>query len=211
MYDLAAKYIWLLNAIIELIATYVKSEKCQAVDSSFVTAIYKCDQIYHKGSYTCIRTFRSYFSWSFDIYNNRPTVHACTIAKASTVCFYWDLIHGPIWRPRMLWWSVNVSNFPSQEDSRQGITTGLAGETGCQCSYIWDVWSWKQPELKPFGHKKFLYSKFPPLRGSPPPPPFTSIGMLVVLTTLWNKLSKMAGISTSYPLKSPSTEWSWLL
>ena len=36
------------------------------------------------------------------------------------------------------------------------------------------------------------------------------IGLLVVSTTLWNKLSKMAGISTSYPLNSPSIEWSWI-
>ena len=32
-------------------------------------------------------SFRSHFSLSFDRYNNRPTVHACTIAKSSTVCF----------------------------------------------------------------------------------------------------------------------------
>ena len=36
----------------------------------------------------------------------------------------------------MLGWSVNGSNFPSQADSRQGITTGLAGENGHQCSYV---------------------------------------------------------------------------
>ena len=45
-----------------------------------------------------------------------------TIAKGSTV--------GP------LGWSVNGSNLPGQADSRQGITTGLAGETGHRCSYI---------------------------------------------------------------------------
>ena len=38
--------------------------------------------------------------------------------------------------PRMLGWSVNGSNLPSQADRRQGITKGLDGETGHRCSYI---------------------------------------------------------------------------
>ena len=81
-------------------------------------------------------SFRSHFSLSFNRYNNRPTVHACTIAESSAVCFYWGLIRGPVWRPRMLGWSVNGLSLPGQADRRQGITTGLAGETGHQCSYI---------------------------------------------------------------------------
>ena len=81
-------------------------------------------------------SFRSHFSLSFDRYNNRPTVHACTTAKSSAVCFYWGLIHGPVWRPRMLGWSVNGLSFPGQADRRQGIATGLAGETGHRFSYI---------------------------------------------------------------------------
>ena len=87
-----------------------------------------------------MHSFKSHFSWLFDRYNNRLTVHAYTIAKGSTVCFYWGLIHGPVWRPRMLGWSVNGSNLPGQADSWQRITTRLAGETGHQCSYIlWHV------------------------------------------------------------------------
>ena len=93
-------------------------------------------------------SFRSYFSQQFDRYNNRSTVHACTIAKASTVCFYWGLLHGPDWCPRMCEWLQLA-------DSWQGFTTVLAGETEHICSYICDVWNWKQPELKPFGHKIF--------------------------------------------------------
>ena len=156
-------------------------------------------------------SFRSHFSWSFNRYNNRPTVHACTIAKASTVYFYWGFIHGPVWHPRVLGWSVNGFNFPSQADSWQGITTGLAGEIRHRCSYIFETCGAENsPNWSHLAIKKFLHQKFPPLCGSPPPPPSTPIGMLVVLTTLWNKLSKMAGISTSYPLKSPSTEWSWI-
>ena len=77
--------------------------------------------------------FKSYFSLPFDKYNNRLTVHACTIAKGSTVYFYWGLIHRPVWHPWVLGWSVNGANLPGQADSRQGITTGLAGETGHRC------------------------------------------------------------------------------
>ena len=32
--------------------------------------------------------FKSHFLPPFDRYNNRPTVHACTIAKGSTIYFY---------------------------------------------------------------------------------------------------------------------------
>ena len=114
-----------------------------------------------------VHSFKSHFSPPLDRYNNRLTVHANTIAKASTICFYWGLSHWPVWRPLVLGWSVNSSTLPSQADNRQGIITRLAGETGHQCIYMW---SWKWPELKSFGHKKFLYQRVPPLRGSPPPP-----------------------------------------
>ena len=80
--------------------------------------------------------FKSHFSPPFNRYNNRLTVHACSIAKSSTIYFYWGLIHGPVWRPSVLGWSVNGSNFPGQTDSWQRITTGLAGETGNRSSYI---------------------------------------------------------------------------
>ena len=80
-----------------------------------------------------MHSFKSHFSPPFDRYNNRLIVHAYTIAKASTVCFYWGLIHGPVWCTRVLGLSVNGSNLPGQADSRQGIVVGLDGETG---SYI---------------------------------------------------------------------------
>ena len=90
---------------------------------------------YAKRGLVCTH-FKSHFSPPFDRYNNKLTVHACTIAKGSTVYFYGGLIHGLFWHPSVLGWSVNSSNFPSQADSRQGITRGLAGETGHRCSYI---------------------------------------------------------------------------
>ena len=100
-------------------------------------------------------SFRSHLSPSFDRYNNRPTVRACTIAKSSTVCFYWGLIHGPVWRPRMLGWSVNDPNLPArQTDGRESPQDWLV-RLGIDLATFWDVWSWKQPELKPFGHKEF--------------------------------------------------------
>ena len=87
------------------------------VDLQSVEQELKCDKICQKGSYTYTHSFRSHFSLSFDRYNNRPTVHACTIAKSSAVCFYRGLIHGPVWRPRMLGWSVNCP--ARQTDGRE--------------------------------------------------------------------------------------------
>ena len=75
-------------------------------------------------------SFKSHFLPPLDRYNNRLTVHAYTIAKASMVCFYLGLIPGLLWHPCMFGWSVNGSNLPGQADSQQGITIRLAGETG---------------------------------------------------------------------------------
>ena len=120
-----------------------------------------------KGSYTHTVSSLLHFSSPFDWYNNRLTVDAYTIAKGLTVYFYLGLIHGPVWHPWMLGWSVNGSNFPGQADSWQGITIRLAGETGHWCSYIlWWV-SWKQPELMWFGHIIFFNWKVLLLRGFP--------------------------------------------
>ena len=116
-----------------------------------------------------MHSFRSHFSRSFDRYNNRPTVHACTIDKASMVCFYWSLTHGPVWHPRILGWSVNGSNSPDQANSQQGITTGLAGETGHRCSYILGRVELKKAWIEAIWPLKNLYQKFLPLSGSPLP------------------------------------------
>ena len=84
--------------------------------------------------------FKSHFSPWFDRYINRLTVHAYTIAKGSMVYFNWGLIHGPVWWPLVLGWSVNGSNLPSQADSWQGITTGPAGKAGHWFGYIlWHI------------------------------------------------------------------------
>ena len=56
--------------------------------------------------------FKSYFSLPFNRYNNSLTAHAYTIAKGSMFHFYRGLIHGPVWRPRVLGWSVNGFNLP---------------------------------------------------------------------------------------------------
>ena len=134
-------------------------------------------------------SFRSHFSLLFDRYNNRPTVHACIIAKSSTVYFYWGLNHGPVWRPQMLGCSVNGSNFPGKADRRQGITTGLAGETGYRFSYILRRVELKTAWIEPFGHIKVFVSELPATSWLPTTPSSsTPIGILVVLTTLWNKL-----------------------
>ena len=73
----------------------------------------KCDQICQKGSYTCKVSSLTYHCHSTDTMH-RLTVHAYIIAKGSTVCFYWCLIHGPVWCSPVLGWSVNGSNLPGQ-------------------------------------------------------------------------------------------------
>ena len=151
--------------MIQLILQLLWFVRTSAIHAKYMS-IYIWNQICQKGSYT--HSFKSHFSQPFDRYNNRLTVHAYTIAKASTVCFYWGLIHGPVWRPRILGWSVNGSNLPSQADSRQGITTGLASETWHCCSYI--LWRGAENSLNWNHLAIFLNQKVPPLCGSPPPP-----------------------------------------
>ena len=134
-----------------------------------------------------MHSFRSHFLWSFDRNNNRATVHACTIAKSSAVWFYWGLIYRPVWCPQVLGWSVNSSNLPSQADSRQGITTRLAGGTGPRtghwCSYILRrvelKTAWSHLAIKIFCIGSSLHFVVPHQA-----PPSTLIVMLVVLTTL---------------------------
>ena len=118
-----------------------------------------CGQICQKGSYT--RSFRSHFLWSFDRYSKRPTVHVCIIAKALTVCFYWCLIHRPVWHLRMLRWSVNGSNCPARQTAGRESLQDCLVRLGIDVATFWDMWSWKQPELKPFGHKKVFVSEVP--------------------------------------------------
>ena len=101
------------------------------------------------------------------------------------VYFYWGLINRPVWCPQVLRCSVNGSNLPGQVDSQQGITIGLAGETGYQCCYN-IMWSWKQPELMPFDHKTVLYRHFVAPHH---PPPCAPLGVLMVLTTLWKLIN----------------------
>ena len=56
-----------------------------------------------------------------------------------------------------------------QTDGKESLQDWLV-TLGIDVATFWDVWSWKQPDLKPFGHKKVLYRKSPPLHGYPPPP-----------------------------------------
>ena len=124
---------------------------------------------------------------------NRLTVHVCTIAKSSTICFYRGFFLQPTWHPWVLQWSVSGSILPGQADSWQEITTWLASETGHA------IWAYN-----------YLVTEPPPLHGYPLPPPSTHIGVLVVLTILWNKLSKMVGNSINYSLKTWYSGLSWV-
>ena len=154
--------------------------------------------------------FKSHFSLPFDRYNNRLTVHACTIAKDSTVYFYWGLIHRPVWHPPVLRWSVNSSNLPARQTAGKESPQDWLVWLGIDVTTFCDMWSWKKPGLMSFGCINLLALEGPATSLLPTTPYPWPIGLHMVSTTLWNKLSKMVGISTSFPLKSPSTEWSWM-
>ena len=99
---------------------YKKQLYCIASYKIFLNSCilyYKCEQNHQiclKGSYRYTHSFKSHFSRPFDRYSNRLTVYTYSIAKASTVYFYWGLIHVPDWCPQVLGWSVNGSNFPGK-------------------------------------------------------------------------------------------------
>ena len=171
----------------------------------------KCDQICQKGlirSHT--HSFEYHFSWPFDRYNNRLTVYAYIIAKSSTVCFYWCLIHGPVWHPWVLRWSENDSNLLSRQTAswelpqdwlvRLGIDVATFCDTYVELKTAWVETIWPYNFFRIWRFRHFVAPYYTPSS--------TLIGLFVVLITLWNKLSKMVGISTSYPIKGPSTEWS---
>ena len=141
-------------------------------------------------------SFRSHFSLPFNRYSN---IYYCQSFNGLL------LLRPPFMDLSGIHECLGGPNSPDQADNQQGITTRLASETGHRCSYIW---SWKQPELMSFGHINFWIRRSHHFVDPHHPLPSTPIGMLVVLATLWNKLSR--GISTSCSLKSPSTEWSWI-
>ena len=61
-------------------------------------------------------------------------LRAQALTKKMGVYLYYDIRHS-----RMLGWSVNGSNLSGQADSRQRITTRLAGETGHDVATFCDM------------------------------------------------------------------------
>ena len=99
-----------------------------------------CDQICQKGSYTGTVSGLTFHYHSTDTTIDQqfmlvslPNLQRSAFTEASITGL---VNHGPVWRPQMFGWSVNGSNFPGKADRRQGITTGLAGETGYRCSLV---------------------------------------------------------------------------
>ena len=80
--------------------------------------------------------FSVHFLLLLDGYNNRLTVHVCTIAKSTMVCYNWGFFLYHHWRLRIFGWSINSPILSGQANSQQGITTWLVGETGHGLSYI---------------------------------------------------------------------------
>ena len=88
------------------------------------------------------------------------------------------------------WVSVKGSNLPGQADTSMESLQNWLVRLGINAATFFDMWSWILPEVKPFGHKKVFVPK-----GSTTSwlstIPSTLIGLFVILTTLWNKLSKI--------------------
>ena len=98
-------------------------------------------------------SFKSHFSPPFNRYNNRLTVHVYTIARSSMVCFYWGLIHGPVWRRRMLRWAPTC--LAKQTASRESPQDCMDIDVTTFC----DMCDRKWPEL--FGHIKIFEWELP--------------------------------------------------
>ena len=151
--------------------TYIE---LQSMDIT-VGKVLVCDQICQSARALFAQNFYVYFSPPTDGYNNRLTVHVCTVAKSSTVCFSEASFLHHIWCPWVVGWSINgLGKKRADRESPHSCLVRL----GMNC----DMWSSKQPELMPFGHIIFLNQNPLPLHGYPPPPPSTYIGVFVVLT-----------------------------
>ena len=155
----------------------------------------------------CTCSFKSHFAMPFDWYNNRLTVHAYTIAKGSMSILLLRP-HSQACLASMGAWMVCKwlqlawsGRQPAGNHHRTGWWDWASSSYILWCVEMKTAWIdaiW--PCIRRACH--FVVPNHPP--------PSTPIRLLVVSTTLWNKLSKMVNISTSYPLKSPSTEWSWM-
>ena len=98
---------------------------------------------------------------SIDTINSRLTVHACTIAKGLTVLLLRPHSRACLASIGVRGWSIKGSSLPGQADRGQGITTDWLVRLGINVATFCDMWSWKQPELKPFGHKKVFIPELP--------------------------------------------------
>ena len=79
---------------------------------------------------------------STDTTTDRLTVHACTIAKGSTVYFNWGLIHGPVGARVVFKW-LQLAWPGRQPACSRGITAGLADKTGPKTTWNDVIWPYK--------------------------------------------------------------------
>ena len=144
--------------------------------------------------------FIVHFSPLLTRHSSTLNVNVCIIAKCTLVYFYWDFFLQPVWDPRVpiLPGQAYIVSRESQHDWPVRLGMDLAS--------FFDMWSLKQPVLMPLGHIIILWAGTPATSWLPISP--TPIGVLVVLTILWNRPSKMTGNLTSYSLKCWSTELS---
>ena len=119
-----------------------------------------CDQICQKGSYTCAVSGLTFHGHLTDTTIDQqfmlvplPKLQQSAFTEASFTGL--SGIHGCSGGLLM------ASACPArQTDGRESPQDWLV-RLGIDVATFWDVWSWKQPELKLFGHKKVFVSEVP--------------------------------------------------
>ena len=113
--------------------------------------------------------FNVHFSPPPDGYTSRLTVYVCTVAKSSTVCFYWDFLLQTVWHPTVLrWFKMAPSCLKKQTYSRESplnwlVRLGMELATFCDMymelkttwiNAIWayNVLSWNPLPLHGYPH-----------------------------------------------------------
>ena len=94
--------------------------------------------------------FKVHISPPPDVYNNRLTIYVCTIAKHSTVRFYWGFFLQPVGHPWVPAWSINALSCLNKHTAGKESPCDYLVRLGMDLATFCDTWSWKQ--FMPFCH-----------------------------------------------------------
>ena len=143
---------------------------------------------------------RSHFSLLIHSFTNRLTFHASLSGKSLPVCFSWGLFYRPVRRPRVCGWTSQHCGWPEQNLNWLGVATRLDSDI----SHWFSNFLWNMEDNKASIGPTNIAVRFLCTWSHPKPPP--AAPGEECLWYWWKKLSKMAGISASRPMKTVSTE-----